>query len=181
MVFIEIAFLMSMFTSSGPKPPSTSSKSLSVRTFDLVSNIKIYLKQVHLHLFYFDISALYSCNFATLTFLPGSPGKILPILTTWAAAQTASLSRFLPPALTSLLHSPFTLPRLWALLLKDDIRTGKAGLLEPDSLLLTSSVTLGSSFRPVPPFPSYAVRMVITTSSFIGALWGWVRQHLRQT
>lgn len=179
MLFIEIVLLKPMFTSSGSKPPSPSSKSLSLRTFDQVSNIKTYLKQVHLHLFYFDISA----PFMQLLYFDSSP-RVSSENTSdsdpGAAAQTAEchcLTPSLPPSCAhrSLSHG-YGLS--WWKAAQWQVRLW---LLEPDRLLLTSSGTLSRSFRSVPPFPSYAMRMVITTSNFIGALWGWMSRHLQQT
>lgn len=169
MFFIEIAFLMPMFTSLESKPPSTSSKSLSSRAFDQVSNIKMYLKQVHLHLFYFDISALFM-QLLYFDFSPQVSRENTPDSDHRSRCPDYRVS--LPHSLaSSLLHSASTQPRLWALLLKGSIMTCKAVASRarlPASL--TSPMTLGSSFYSAPPFPSYAVRMVITTSNFIGAL-----------
>lgn len=63
MFFTENVLLMPVFTLSGSMPLLLFPKSLSLRTFDKVSNIKIYVKQVPLHLFSFgDNTTVSSCN-----------------------------------------------------------------------------------------------------------------------
>lgn len=63
MFFTENVLLMPVFTLSGSKPLLLSTKSLSLSTFDKVSNIKIYLKRVPFHLFAFgDNATVSSCS-----------------------------------------------------------------------------------------------------------------------